>query len=229
MAVADFVAEAFETDARPGGDRLARRPVLVRSGRGRPARRRSCSATRAGNDGGAAGQTVFADRRARAPVGGAGGGGAGRRRRDPLRRGGRGDHLPRRPRRRASRWRPARRSRAATVVSGLDPKRTLVGARRPGRRSGRRCAGGPATTGRRASSQGQPRRRPAAAVHGRRRRRRARCSAAGSSSRPGSTRSSGRSTREVRPGLRRRRSSRRRSRRSSTRRSSTARRPGPTS
>ena len=100
----------------PGGDRLARRPVHARWGRGRRARPRSCSADSAGNDGGAAGQTVFAvggpgalSRRAR-------GGGPGGRRRDPHRRRGRRDHVARRRGRPASRSPPARRSRRATVV-----------------------------------------------------------------------------------------------------------------
>ena len=60
MAVADLVAESFETDAAAGRDRLARRPLR---GDGAVVGRddaRSCSSTPPGNDGGAAGETVFA-------------------------------------------------------------------------------------------------------------------------------------------------------------------------
>ena len=126
MAVADFVAEAFETDAAAGGARLARRPVLVPRavvGRDRP---RSCSATR---------PATTAARPARPCSRSAG------RARSPTRwrpRSGRpaarsaaarevvAITVARQPRHRRRARRPARRSRRPTVVSGLDPKRTLV-------------------------------------------------------------------------------------------------------
>ena len=123
-------------------------------------------------------------------------GGAGRRRRDPLRRGGRRDHLTRRPRRRASRSRPARRSPRSTVVSRRSTRSGRSSSSSTRSRSGpsmRWRAGNYPDPGRR--GEGQPRRRPAAAVHRRGAATTRRCSAAGSSSRPASTRSSGRSTR----------------------------------
>ena len=133
-------------DRRPAGARrLARRPVLRAMGRGRPGRPPSCSRDAAGNDGGAAGQTVFAGR-AGCAGGGAGGGRPGGRRRDPDRGRGRRHHR--------------RDGRAIGVVlaSGEEiaapdrrgrhrPEAPARRARRSGRPSGRPCAGGPATSG----------------------------------------------------------------------------------
>ena len=109
-------------DRRPAGrDRLARRPLLVRRavvGRldGDPARRRRGQRRRRGRP------DRLRDRRPGRPVGGARRGGAGGRRRDPLRRRGRRDHLARQPRHRR-RARLGRGDRArAVVVSGLDPE-----------------------------------------------------------------------------------------------------------
>ena len=230
MAVADFVAEAFETDALRAaiawrGVRYCSLGPWSAGIDGDPAR-----ATRAGNDGGAAGQTVFADRR------------AGRRCRRRWRRR-RGPPAPRsaaarRSRRsppatagsRASRWRSGEEIAAPAVVSGLDPKRTLVDLVRPGRRRAVDALAGRQLPDAGRRGQGQPRRSTG-------------CRGSPPPAATTSTLLRGRivvapgidaierafDAVEVRPGLRRRPSSRRRSRRSSTRRSSRARRPGRTS
>ena len=185
----------------------------------------------AGNDGGAAGETVFAQ-------GGPGALADGARRRRARGRGARSGPAPRSPRSpradgavdRASCSRAARRSRARASSRGLDPKQMLTDARATRSRSGRRCAGGPATSGRPGSVakvnlvlDGLPE-FPAAGGDD------ARCSAAGSWSHDGDRRDRARlRRREVRPASPTSPSSRRRSRRSSTRRSSTGRPTGPTS
>ncbi len=187
MAIADFVAEAFETDALRAAIAargvqhtamgpwsagtanvfLTDRPATTAA---RPARRSSPGA-------------------ARGALRGAGGGGPGRRRGDPHRGRGRLDHDGATAGRPASSWPAARRSARGSSSAGADPKR------RPDRRSstpsssGRGWAGGPATSGRPGRSPrstwpsracpGSP--RPATAP------RPAAGCAAGSSSRPGST------------------------------------------
>ena len=105
MAIADFVAESFETDALRAAHRLARRPVhrdgaVVGRHDRRPARRLGRQRRRRGRPDG------LRPRRPGRAGGGARGGGPGGRRRDPDRRRGRRDHLARRP---GDRRRPGRR------------------------------------------------------------------------------------------------------------------------
>ena len=135
----------------PGRDRLARRPVLlaravvgraptavllVRLGRQRRRRGRP--------DGLRRGRARRAGRGARR-------GGAGRRRGDPLRRRGRGRSRRATAGSPASRSRPGEEIAASTVVVRPRPEADARRARATRSRSGRRCCGGPATTGRRAS------------------------------------------------------------------------------
>ena len=227
MAVADFVAESFETDAVQAA--LAWRGVQYCSlGPWSAGSAAVLLFDAAGNDGGAAGQTVFAEggpgalSEALAAAARAAGAeircgaevaaitsrdGAGDGRRAGVRRGDRGVDRDQRARPEADARRAVRPGRRRAVDA-------LAGRQLPD--AGRRV-------------EGQPRRRPAAAVHRPPAATTRRCSAAGSSSRPASTRSSGRSTRRSTAGSPTSSSSRRRSRRSSTRRSSRARRPGRTS
>ena len=126
MAVADFVGESFETDAVRAtvAARAVQHTALGAWSMGTTA---TLLADSAGNDGGAAGQTVFAR------------GGPGRARRRARRR---GPRLRGRDPDRAPRSLPSRRPTAAVtgvalasgeeiaapiVASGLDPKRTLLG------------------------------------------------------------------------------------------------------
>ena len=125
MAVADFVAESFETDALRGRDRLARRPVHRDGpvvGRARP---RCCSATRPATTG---------ERPARRSSRGAGRARwsrrSSRRRARPASRSGPVPRSWRSPR--ATAGRPAcvladgDELSARAVVAGIDPKRTLT-------------------------------------------------------------------------------------------------------
>ena len=121
------------------------------SGRGRRARPRSCSATAPATTAARpARRCSRSAARARCQRGARGRGPRGRGR-DPLRCRGRGDHLPRQPRdrRRAGVRRGDRRARPSSPASTRSGPSSSSPTRS---RSARRCAGGPATTGRRASS-----------------------------------------------------------------------------
>ena len=126
MAIADFVAESFETDALQAA--IAWRGVQYTSmGPWSAGTTAVLLADSAGNDGGAAGQTVFARGGPGRAGGGPRGGRPGSRRRDPDRRRGH------RRSRRVTAGRPAsslaggEELTARAVVAGIDPKRALTG------------------------------------------------------------------------------------------------------
>ena len=173
MAVADFVAESFETDAAAGGHRLARRAVHRDGPVVRRARPRSCWGTR---------PATTAERPARRSSPAAG----------PARWPRRSPRPPRRP---AWRSGPTPRSIAITshdgratgvvlasgdeleakvVVSGLDPKQTLTRLADPGRRRAEPALAGRQHPDARHGRQGQPRPVGAARLPGRGRGRRGR-------------------------------------------------------
>ena len=226
MAIADLVAESFENDAVRAA--LAWRGVRYGAvGPWSAGTAAMLLGDAAGNDGGAAGETVFArggpGALAEALAAAAREAGVD----DSHVRGGHADHLPRRPgdrrRARGRRGDPGRRRRLGRSTRSA---RSSTSSTRW--RSGRRSAGAPATSGRRASWPRSTSRsgscrssRPPAATR--------RSSAAGSSSRPGSTPWSAPSTPRSTAAGASTRSSRRRSRRSPTRRWSRARRPARTS
>ena len=211
----------------PGRHRLARASSTRRWARGRPGRPPRLLADSAGNDGGAAGQTVFAR----------GGPGAlsaaleaaARAAGVEIRTGRRGrrDHVPRRPAPPASSLAGGEEIGASVVVAGIDPKQVLTRLADPVAvgPSLRWRAGNIRTPGSIAKVNlvlaGRPGSPP--------RRTTTRSSGAGSSSRPASTRSSGRTMPPSSAGRRTRRCWRRPSRRSPIRRSSRAPRPAPRS
>ena len=183
----------------------------------------------AGNDGGAAGETVFAKggpsrRRRRAGVRRAGGRGG-----DPHRRAGRGDHRDATAWRRASRWASGEEIAAPDDRRRHRPEAAARGSRRSGHARAVAALAGRQHPDAGDGREGQPRARRAARVPGRGRRR-----AAPPRPDPGrddvDRRRRARLRRvEVRAARPRPRCSRRRSRRSSTRRWSPGRRTGRTS
>ena len=194
MAVADFVAESFETDALRAA--LAWRGVQYTAmGPWSAGTTAVLLVDSAGNDGGAAGQTVFARGGPGALVDALAAAARDGRRRDPHRRRGRRDHVGRRPRdrRRAGVGRGDQRAgRRRRHRPEADPDASW-----PTRsRSARACSGGPATSGRPGTvGQGQPRPRGLPAVHRGAATTRALDPRPDRWSRPGSTRWSGRTMR----------------------------------
>ncbi len=138
----------------------------------------------AGNDGGAAGETVFA-RGGPGALSAALVGATRGRRRDPDRRRGRRHHRARRPGRPASSSPSGEEIAARAVVAAVDPKRAPDRPRRPGRARAVPRAGGPATSGRRARSPRSTSSSPGCRRSRRPATRRSACSAGGSRSGPG--------------------------------------------
>ena len=148
----------------------------------------------AGNDGGAAGQTVFARGGPGALAAALAAAARRRRRRDPDRRRGRRASPRETAARPASPWPSGEELSARAVVAGTDPKRTLTAPRRPGRgrpdllwRAGNIRTPGTVAKVNLVLVRAARLHRPPATTRG--------SSAAGSSSRPGSMRWSGPTTR----------------------------------
>jgi hypothetical protein len=155
MAVADFVAEAFETDAlqrpSPGAASATRTSV---PGRGSTAVLLTDSA---GNEGGAAGEALHAV--ALPPCGRAGGGGASFG--VEIRTGAEVTSISTVDSRATGVVLTSGEAiEARAVVSGTDARRTLVSSSIPSR-WGRRCAGEPAASGSRGRGEGRLPRRDA--------------------------------------------------------------------